>query len=171
MLSEYERWMWQVFKHWFLCGDFQNHSKNLTSSVQLSGIISFANLQVFLSCLFTILDSDYLEQITLKQTNKQTVTITKWSAWKTDQREAKGQGRLQRVGQHWKEVIVNSVHTADEQGELQKYASWFELFSRPNSRNSVGPFVDAEFLPVSKAAVPLLPMSLPVWCTAWRKTA
>ena len=58
--------------------------------------------------------------------------------------------------------MVNSVHTAGEQGEQQKHAPGFELISSPNSRNSVGPFVDAEFLLASKAAVPPLPLSLPV---------
>lgn len=69
---------------------------------------------------------------------------------------------LQRPGQEWKEAIVNSEHTAGEQGEQQKHASGFELISSPNSRHSVGPFVDSEFLLVSNAAVPSLPLSLPV---------
>lgn len=79
-----------------------------------------------------------------------------------DKTEAKGLRRLQRAGREWKAVIVNLVHAAGEQGEQQKPASGFELISSPNSRNSVRPFVDAEFLLVSKAALPSLPLSLPV---------
>lgn len=108
-------------------------------------------------------------QITLSG-EKNPVTTTKWPAWKTEQTEAKWIGWLWRAGQGWKEVIVNSGHTAGEQEEQQKRASGFELISSPNSKSSVGPFVDVEFLLVSKAAVPPLPLSLPVWCTACRKT-
>lgn len=59
-------------------------------------------------------------------------------------------------------MIVNSVHSTGEQGEQQRQASGFELISSPDSKNSVGPFVDAEFLLASKAAVLSLPLSLPV---------
>jgi len=54
------------------------------------------------------------------------------------------------------------VHAAGEQGERQNSASGFELISSPKSRSSVGPFADAEFLLASVAAVPPLPLSLPV---------
>lgn len=58
----------------------------------------------------------------------------------------------------WKEVIVYSVHTEGEQGELEQRASGCELISCPDSRNSVGPFIDAE----SKAAAFTFLLSLPV---------
>lgn len=121
------------------------------------------DFQIVLRCLLIILDSLYPEQW------KNPVTLQ--SGCMKDQKEANGWGWLWRSRQKGKETIFYSVPTAVRRGYWQKCASGLEVISSSQSRSSVGSFVDSEFLLVSKAAVPSFPLSLPAWCTAWKKTA
>lgn len=174
MLMECKKWVWQIFQ------ELVTDPPGTGSSVRIPKPISipsyplsrwavrwvkqlYQQLWVILSCLFTILDSDYLERWK-KPSQYHKVACMKGRANRS--KRVRGAVESRRGA---KEVIVNSVHTAGEQGELQKHTSRLELIRSPNSRNPVRPFVDAEFLLTPKAAVPPLPLPLPVWCTAWEK--